>query len=269
MDMTDGTGTPEPPRRPGPPAPAGKSMKRRTHNAFTLIELLIVISIILILTTMLVPSLRAAKELAQAAQCQSNLHDLGVAMGMYHTENDGAFWPYSLPNCPTTGVRCYFWGTDADPVDRKPSPFLKQCNYNLAYLWCPSFRWGTYTPQGGYVSEPTTTYGYNARYLDPGLNGKTCRKATAVPRPAGLFVLADSAMSWAPAGVTIFQNSTYLEPVAGSWVQTPTNHFRHRGRTGALCADGHAGLFDTEGWNLDTTTNLGFVGTRNNPHYEQ
>jgi prepilin-type processing-associated H-X9-DG protein len=82
-------------------------------------------------------------------------------------------------------------------------------------------------------------------------------------------VLADSGLSWAPGGVKIFQNSTYLEPPTGMWVVTPTNHFRHQGRTNALCADAHVGIYSTEGWNLDTTTNLGFVGTGNTPHYEQ
>lgn len=243
--------------------------KRARPKGFTLIELLVVVSIISVLTTILLPSLAAAKALARAVQCQANLHALGVSMGMYHAENDGAFWPYSLADCPRPGVRCYFWGTDADPVDPRPSPFLKYCGYSLAYLWCPSFAWGTYTPQGAYVSEPTTTYGYNGRYLDPGLNGKTCRKVSTVPQPADLFVLADAAMAWAPAGVPILQNSTYLEPVTGSWFRMPTNHFRHMGRTNALCADGHCGTFGTKGWNLEDQNNLGFVGTQNYPHYEQ
>ena len=244
-------------------------MIRRARGGFTLIELLVVISIIAILATILTPALSAAKGLARASQCQANLHDLGVAMGLYHAENNATFWPYSLPNWPRPGVRCYFWGTDSDPVDPRPSPFMKACNYNLAYLWCPELRWGTYVPQGAYVSEPTTTYGYNGRYLDRALNGTTCRKVSDVPRPADLFVLADSGLSWAPGGVTLFQNSTYLEPVTGMWVQTPTNHFRHQGRTNALCGDGHVGIFAPEGWNLNPATKLGFVGTQNFPHYEQ
>jgi prepilin-type N-terminal cleavage/methylation domain-containing protein len=243
-------------------------MKRAKTRAFTLIELLVVISIIAVLTAILLPSLRGAKELARSAQCQANLHDLGVAMGLYHTENNATFWPYCEANRPTKGVACYFWGTNADPVDANPSPFLRACNYKTAYLWCPDLPWGMYVPQG-LVSEPTTTYAYNGRYLDKNLNGKTCLKASSIPRPADLFVLADAAMSWAPDGVTILQNSTYLEPVTGNWVQTPTNHFRHHGATNALCADAHTGNYTTEGWTLDTTTNLGFVGTSNFPHYEQ
>jgi prepilin-type processing-associated H-X9-DG protein len=244
-------------------------MQRPRTSAFTLIELLIVISIIMILATILLPSLRAAKELARASQCQANLHALGVGMGVYGSENGGRYWPYSLPDWPRPGVRCYFWGTDSDPVEVAPSPFLKACSGKRELLLCPMMPWGSYTPQGAYVSEPTTTYAYNGRYLDPKLDGRMCKGATNVPRPADLFVLADSGLSWSPAGVTIFQNSTYLEPVSGSWVQTPTNHFRHRGRTNTLCADGHVGIHTPEGWPLDPKTNLGFVGTNNYPHYEQ
>jgi prepilin-type N-terminal cleavage/methylation domain-containing protein len=244
-------------------------MTRPRTRAFTLIELLVVISIIMVLTAILVPGLRGAKELARSAQCQSNLHDLGVAMGLYHAENNATFWPYCLNNWPTQGVRCYFWGTDADPVDIRPSPFMRACNFNRGYLWCPDLPWGSYTPQGSFVSEPTTTYAYNGQYLDKNLNGKSCLKASSIPRPADLFVLADAAMSWAPGDVTILQNSTYLEPVTGTWVQTPTNHFRHHGATNALCADAHTGNFTPEGWALDKTTKLGFVGTSNYPHYEQ
>jgi prepilin-type N-terminal cleavage/methylation domain-containing protein len=244
-------------------------MTRMRNNAFTLIELLVVISIITILTSMLTPALSAAKGLARASQCQANLHDLGVAMSVYHAENNLKFWPYLLPDWPRAGVRCYFWGTDADPVDADPSPFMKACGGNRGYLLCPDLAWGSYTPQGAYVSEPTTTYGYNGRYLDPTLNGKTCRKASDIPRPTELFIFADTAMSWSPGGVTIFQNSSYLEPPKGTWVATPTNHFRHQRRTDAVCADGHAGAFGPEGGSVNAATKLGFVGVANSPHYEQ
>ena len=69
------------------------------------------------------------------------------------------------------------------------------------------------------------------------------------------------------------QNSTSLDPVTmGTWGPnfTPTTHFRHLGRTNALCADGHAGAFDLEGGSmLQEEYNLGFVGADNVPHYDQ
>lgn len=239
------------------------------QNAFTLLELLVVIAIIALLTSILLPSLAAAKDLSRAAVCLSTLRGLGSAGSAYQADNDGHFWPYRLGNHPNPGVNCYFWGTDADPVDPSASPFMPYVDNNLAALGCPSLPWGSYVPQGAHVSQPTTTYGYNASYLDPSLNGTDCRQVATIPQPTDLFVFADSGMAWKPAGVWIFQNSTYLEPVSGSWVQMPTNHFRHDGRTQALCADGHAEAFGPEGWDVDGTHRLGFVGSENYPHYAQ
>jgi prepilin-type N-terminal cleavage/methylation domain-containing protein len=247
---------------------------------FTLIELLVVIGIISLLVTILMPSLSQARELARTSVCQSNLHSLALAMGLYQHENDGSFWPYVLHNHPEPGTHCYFWGTNTDPVDRTLSPFLSACEGDLRYLWCPSLPWGSYVPQAG-VHEPTTNYGYNAFCLDPRIWGRTDESGEPLPRkragdlncPSELFVFADSAMYWAPAGVSIFQNSTSLDPVTlGAWGPnlTPTTHFRHRGLVSALCGDGHAAGFGLEGGNMmQPKQMLGFVGKNNVPHYDQ
>lgn len=238
-----------------------------------------VIGIISALSSMLLPAVGAAKEYAQSIECINNLRNLGTSMKIYHSDNEDEFWPCTLRNTPKPGITTYFWGTNTDPVDPKPSPLMGYCDNNLAALWCPKQPWGTYVPQGG-VSEPTTNYGYNAWCLDPPAwgrrdadNNRMARKhASDVDNPGELFVFADSAMFWAPAGVDILQNSTHLEPVTGTWVQTPTTHFRHKGKANALCADGRADSFETEGWTFGAkyeAQRLGFVGTRNDPHYDK
>ena len=61
----------------------------RTQRAFTLIELLVVIAIIALLLSIIVPSLKTAKEYATGAACLSNVKALSVAWHLYQGENDG------------------------------------------------------------------------------------------------------------------------------------------------------------------------------------
>ncbi|MCE5185241.1 MAG: prepilin-type N-terminal cleavage/methylation domain-containing protein [Planctomycetaceae bacterium] len=63
-------------------------MKRK---AFTLIELLVVIAIIALLLSIIMPSLRKAKEAAQRIVCLNNYKSVGTANGIYANEHKGWF----------------------------------------------------------------------------------------------------------------------------------------------------------------------------------
>ena len=87
-------------------------MKRR--NAFTIVELLVVISIIAILIALLLPALAKARILAERVQSASNLQQLGVALHEYADEYRGQYPLANLGNYPF-GDAIYF-GYETYPV---------------------------------------------------------------------------------------------------------------------------------------------------------
>ena len=72
-----------------------KMAPRRGSAGFTLIELLVVIAIIALLVSLLMPSLKQAKELARASMCGSNLRMVGIASPMYMADWQDFTFPYS------------------------------------------------------------------------------------------------------------------------------------------------------------------------------
>lgn len=75
------------------------------RRAFSLIELLVVISIIALLIAILLPALNKAREAAKTAVCQSNIGSIGKAQLAYTIDNDGQY----------TMSTEWVWGKDRYP----------------------------------------------------------------------------------------------------------------------------------------------------------
>lgn len=82
------------------------AMQRRTAG-FTLVELLVVISIVTVLVALLLPALAKAKGMAQQIACGSNMRQLAMAGYMYAQDNRGMA-PLAQPE-PFGGYWGPFW----------------------------------------------------------------------------------------------------------------------------------------------------------------
>ena len=64
------------------------------HNKFSLIEILVVLAIIAILTSLLLPALGQARKKSKLAVCTSNIKQISNAIYMYISDHD-QYFPYS------------------------------------------------------------------------------------------------------------------------------------------------------------------------------
>ena len=93
--------------------------KTTPHRAFTLVEILVVITIIGILIAILLPAVQAARSAARKVSCQNNMRQVGLAVHQY-TEVNGV-----LPPAKYTYVYRNLYGTvNASTIAHGMIPFL-------------------------------------------------------------------------------------------------------------------------------------------------
>ncbi len=213
---------------PGLPAWAIKdpgTSRGAQYNAFTLVELLVVIGIIALLIGLLIPALTRAREQAKAAKCLSNLHQMGVAAFVYTAENRGQF-PLAVASASLT----VYWDFDETvPTNIRPG-----------LLW------------GGKTNDPFTGYNYNTSYVGCGYGettplGNLRMKSAALGqlRPACAIALFGDAMS--SGGTNKFMRAPILmsgtdigDSVSISTRLAGTQGARHLGKANVCWMDGHA-----------------------------
>ena len=83
-------------------------MKMQRSNAFTLLELLVVIAVIGILAALLLPTLSRAKDEAGRAACVSNLRQINLAIHLYAEDFSDSLPVLPDPNPYPNGVGAYY-----------------------------------------------------------------------------------------------------------------------------------------------------------------
>lgn len=95
------------------------------NSAFTLIEMLVCMGIVLVLAAMLFPSLKSMIANSRSAKCASNLRQIGVGMHSFANDNDGKLaLVYSQPTSTLTWMQriAPYVGMDTNALGPAPLP---------------------------------------------------------------------------------------------------------------------------------------------------
>ena len=223
-----------------------KNYQKTTFSiAFTLVELLVVISIIGLLAGLAIPAINGGLKSAKAGACLSNLHQIGVATMAYAADNS-----FNLPNSgsnevpewPTTLASLISTGTKS-----KKSIFV-----------CPGCEKPVQEAEGTNIA---VTYGMHGGLMPK--NG-TASNLSSVVRPTEVILAADVCQDpgkkgWSP--YCIEQPNTIISQGASSGgrgsgsvtldgaIATSTDNdigdnpwmrYRHSGKVNVVMCDGHA-----------------------------
>ena len=88
-------------------------MKLSHNKAFTLVELLVVITIIATLAALLLPALKAAKDRMKNVTCVNNIRQIGAALNSFLADNDD-WYPYAHPSA-ANGKASRLWNWQLAP----------------------------------------------------------------------------------------------------------------------------------------------------------
>lgn len=262
----------------------GIGKKQNVKQAFTVVELLVVIAVIAILAGLLLPAVAKAKTKGQGIQCMNNHRQLMLAWRMYNDDNNDQLL-YASPGVFSgdTNSDPYTWvlgWMDFDPdnpsnwdvnQDIAKSPLWPYCGRSAGIWKCPADK-STVTPsRGPYQGRATPRVRSMSMNLwvggfggyDDGISGGDGRtqggnlwrvylKANEMidPGPARTFVLLDMREDSIDIGNFAVDMTGWPDQRAETgFYDLPASYHNHAG--GLSFADGHS---EIRRWVDDRTT---------------
>ena len=235
----------------------------RQGEGFTLVELLVVITVIVILASLLLPVLSKAKESARSINCQSNLRQLQLCWHMYADDAGGVFVPndwIATEAVSTNGpYQLLYTQTSWCPGDARTDTttsniqqgLLFQYNTSTAIYHCPSDL-STIEDASG---KPLPQFRNRSYNMSQSVNGYPLLVNPSIGYPVGAyqpcFAKFSAITNPAPSRLFVFIDEnevTLLDPQFGypaaqglfgqEWWDMPSN--RHNQGANVSFADGHA-----------------------------
>jgi prepilin-type processing-associated H-X9-DG protein/prepilin-type N-terminal cleavage/methylation domain-containing protein len=192
------------------------------RDGFSLVELLVVIAIIIILLSILLPTLGHVRESARQVVCATHLREIAAAYLMYVKANHGQ-GPSPARAEPQLADDWIFWNRDIE--QSALAPYLAARGPNLrTLLRCPS---------AGERVSPHTAYPYNYS-TNTGL-----WRVYWLNQPRLPITKVRN-----PTEKSLFYDEDDAADDGAFWYQTPSDNLtdRHRGRGNIAFFDGHVDL---------------------------
>jgi prepilin-type processing-associated H-X9-DG protein len=167
----------------------------RNRPAFSLVEMLIVIGILIVLMALLLPAMNRAREQSRRVVCAGNLHNMGAAIMKYATENNGklpqhfgnSYWLFDIPlktrdAMVTAGAvrKSFYCPSNADIQDSDGLWNYPTGNPTTAMHSATGYQWLFARPGPPPIVMPPflTTQGTSRKYLKSIVDTQTVRYPT-------------------------------------------------------------------------------------------